>query len=107
MSDSSGRTRWSLRVARRLCPGRVWSGAGVVVRKVLKDSIDVQDAYVTTFVVPVLSSSRVDGWVPSRWLLVVQDSSGQEHYVNVHPQVWIDHEEGDVITAAHPLVEVR
>jgi hypothetical protein len=91
-----------LRLARRLFPGRVWSGAGIVVRKAHLDAY-TGDARANTGVAVAYGS----GTISARWVLVVKDDKGREHYVNVDPSVWECHGAGDVITAEHPLMNLK
>jgi hypothetical protein len=95
-------TRVWLRLARRLFPDRVWSGAGIVVRKVHLDAY-TGDARANTGVAVAYGS----GMISARWVLVVKDDTDREHYVNVDPSVWESHGEGDVVTADDPLVNLR
>ena len=93
------RTPFWTRMARRFLPGRVWSGAGIIVRKAHREATAA-----TALVFPVKVPAVTEGPVAERWILVVLDESGEEHYVNVAYRTWEEHEIGDVITAEDPLV---
>lgn len=92
-----------LRCARRLLPSRVWSGAGTVVRKSYLD-LGVGGGMVT---VGRFAQGFVSGPVPLRWVVVVVDEAGKEHYIAVEQSVGEQVEVGDVVTADDPLVEVE
>ena len=91
-----------LRLARRVFPTRVWSGAGTITRKAHHDATPAGGRvtvgrYLTGF---------VSGVVDERWILVVTDGDGKDHYVNVHSEVWEQHGVGDVVTADDPLINI-
>lgn len=98
----SPKTSWWLWIGRRLLPNRVWNGAGVVVDK------RYRGPYTGEALVPV-GRGGLDygsGTVAARWILVIKDKRGEEHYVNVGQQVWDQHREGDIITPDDPLVDL-
>jgi hypothetical protein len=97
------RTPLWLSAARRALPGRVWSGAGEVTRKFYRPPGAVDGARV---VVGRFLTANVGGVVPERWVLVVTDELGRDHYVNVGEEVWHAHDVGDEITRQDPLVDV-
>ena len=84
-------------------PERVWSGAGVVVRKVHHPAKEAAGVLVNVG----RSFSLVHGKVLPRWVLVVQDDANVDHYVNVGPSIWAAHEVGDVISPDCPLIDIR
>jgi hypothetical protein len=90
-----------LRLARKLLPRWVWSGAGTVTGRIYKPAGFATGAKV---LVGRVMTGHVSGVVPERWVLVVSDDSGKEHYVNVAPDIWQRHEVGSVITPDRPLV---
>jgi hypothetical protein len=45
------------------------------------------------------------GTTEPRWVLVVTDDRGKEHYLNVTSDVWDAYENGDLITPEEPLTE--
>ena len=96
------RTSLWLRWARWLLPSAVWSGAGTVV---MKGSFErgTGGGFVT---VGHFQQGFVSGPVPPRWVVVVADEAGKEHYVGVEQTVWEKWELGDVITKDNPLVEI-
>ena len=94
------RTPWWIRLGRRLFG--VWDGAGVIVDKRHRDAY-TGDVLVPTGRAPVYGS----GTVAERWVLVVRDSDGIDHYVNVGSAVWERHAVGDVITARDPLIDLN
>lgn len=97
----SARTALWLRWARRLFPNTVWSGAGTVVRKNhFEPRVGGGMATVGRF-----QQGFVSGLVPQRWVIVVADEAGKEHFVGVKQSVWDQYECGDVITEDDPLVE--
>lgn len=72
-----------------------------MVRKVYREPY-TGEAHANTGVAVGLSS----GTIPARWVVVVRDASGKEHFVNVEPKVWEQCEVGDVISADDPLVDL-
>ena len=98
----SGRTSLFLRWARRLLPNALWSGAGTVVRKGYFER-GTGGGFVT---VGLFQPGFVSGRVPPRWVVVVADEAGKEHYVGVEQTVGEQPEVGDVITKDDPLVEI-
>jgi len=97
------RARWRTRVARALFPGLVWSGAGTIVRKNYFE-FRTSGAWVQ------MGGELQSGWVGTapltRWLLVVEDLKGKQHFVGVEADVWERHDVGDVITADDPLIAI-
>lgn len=91
-----------LKLGRGFFPTWVWSGAGTITRKTHLDAAPA-GGKVT---VGRYQTGFVSGVVDERWVLVVTDSSGKDHYVNVEPTVWERHEVGDVISADSPLVNL-
>lgn len=92
-----------LRVARRVLPGRVWSGAGVITGKFYRPPGVADGARV---LVGRVMMANVSGVVPERWVLVVTDIRNVDHYVNVGHDIWEAHDVGDQIEADHPLIDV-
>lgn len=91
-----------LRLARRMLPDVVWSGAGTVVRKAYFE----RGAGGGLVTVGRFQQGFVSGHVPPRWVVVVADDAGKEHYVGVEQLVWEQCEAGDVITKQEPLIEI-
>lgn len=91
-----------LQWGRRLLPNLVWSGAGTVVRK----NHFQRGAGGGMVTVGRFQQGFVSGRVPPRWVLVVADGTGKEHYVAVEQQVWDQYEVGDLVVKENPLVEV-
>ena len=52
------------------------------------------------------SFASVYGKVLPRWVVIVRDEGGVDHYVNVSPNVWEFYQVGDIIPADAPLVDV-
>lgn len=98
------KTRWRTRVARALFSGLVWSGAGTIVRKKYFEFRSA-GSWVD------MGGEMQHGWTgtvpPTRWLLVVEDLKGREHFVGVEADVWKRHDVGDVVTADDPLIAKR
>lgn len=91
-----------LKLGRRLFPSWVWSGAGTITRKTHLEAAPA-GGKVT---VGRYQTGFVSGVVDARWVLVVTDSSGKDHYVNVGLEVWERHDIGDVIDADDPLINI-
>ena len=91
-----------LKVGRRFFPAWVWSGAGTITRKTHLDAAEASGRVTVGRFQP----GFVSGVVDERWVLVVTDSRGKDHYVNVKGEVWERHDVGDVITAEDPLVNL-
>lgn len=85
----------------RQFPRLTWSGAGTVVRKVHRDAY-TGETHANTGVAVGIGSATT----PARWVVIVRDESGTDHYVNVDPSVWEECEPGDVITANNSLVNL-
>lgn len=92
---------WWLRVGRRLFPAYVWDGAGVVVDKSYREPYTGE-----TLVAVGRGMDYGSGTVEERWVLVVRDNTGEEHYLNVEKPIWDSHEIGDWISADDPLVNL-
>ena len=97
------RARWRTRVARALFPNLVWSGAGTITRKTYFE-------FRASGVWVQMGGELQHGWAgtvpPTRWLLVVQDRRGRDHFLGVEAEVWERHDVGDVVTAEHPLIAI-
>ena len=85
---------WMLRLARRVAPGKVWDGSGIVVDKQHLDPFTVR--------LPV--DPLWKGWerpfrktVRDHWVLHVLDHSGRHHPVTVDEATWHAHQVGDRI----------
>lgn len=87
------------RLARRLVPGKVWDGAGEVVDKTYREPY-TGDALVVTGRGMAYGSASTE----ERWVLIVRDPTGEDHFVNVDREVWDAHDIGASVTAASPLV---
>lgn len=101
LSAMNSKGPWWLRIGRRLFPESIWNGAGAIVDKAYRAPY-TGDALVSTGKGMVYGS----GTVNERWVLVVKDSAGKDHYVNVEQQVWHNHSVGDTISANDPLVNL-
>ena len=60
-----------------------WAGSGTIIRKAHREALQ-GDALGFVGTQPTYGSSTV----PERWVLVVDDSSGSEIYVEVQRDVW-------------------
>ena len=97
------RTRWRTRVARMVFPGLAWSGAGTISRK---NFFEYRSGGAWVQMGGELQAGWAGAAPPTRWLLVVQDLKGKEHFVGVDADVWEQLQVGDVITAGNPLIDV-
>lgn len=95
---------WMLRLVRKVAPGRVWDGSGLIVAK----------RRLGPFTVALPVNPLWRGWerpfrktVGERWVLIVRDHAGREHPVNVDEPTWRAHDVGDVISSDDPLRDRR
>lgn len=44
---------------------------------------------------------------PARWLFIVDDLKGKEHFVGVEADVWERYDVGDVVTIEAPLIAIK
>jgi len=99
-----GTNELALKMARRLFPRLVWSGAGVIVRKNYFERVALGGW------MPMMPAHLQQGWVsgtvPPRWVLVVKDIADKEHVVAVAAEIWQSYDVGDLVTADDPLVDI-